>query len=147
MIAIIDISVAFMHADIEEHIIVKVPPGVTLKTRYWKFKKAVNGTRKASRSFQEFCAKHVIEWGFRRNDHNPALYYDADRDVNVEEHGDDFLVDFQQGLDRIAIVGSDGFEDLLIAQTGADVTVSFGATDVRVLNQTEAEFTEDDFLF
>ena len=61
--------------------------------------------------------------------------------------GDDFLVDFQQGLDRIAIVGSDGFEDLLIAQTGADVTVSFGATDVRVLNQTEAEFTEDDFLF
>ena len=61
--------------------------------------------------------------------------------------GDDFLVDFQQGLDRIAIVGSDGFEDLLIAQTGVDVTVSFGATDVRVLNQTEAEFTEDDFLF
>ena len=51
-IAIIDISVAFMHADIEEHIIVKVPPGVTSKTGYWKLKKAVNGTRKASQGFQ-----------------------------------------------------------------------------------------------
>ena len=30
----IDISVAFMHADIEEHIIVKVPRGVTSKTGY-----------------------------------------------------------------------------------------------------------------
>ena len=35
----------------------------------------------------------MIEWGFKRNDHNPALYYDAGRDVNVEKHGDDFLVD------------------------------------------------------
>ena len=90
---IIDISVAFMHADIEEHLIVKGPQGVKSTTGFWKLKKAVNGIRKASQSFQESCAKHVIEWGFTRNDHNPALYYDADRDVNVEEHGYDFLVD------------------------------------------------------
>lgn len=61
--------------------------------------------------------------------------------------GDDIIGDFAQGEDRISIVGSDGFEDLLIRQTGADVTVSFGATDVLVLNQTEADFAEDDFLF
>ena len=38
-IAIIDISVAFMHADIEEHLIVKVPQGVKSTTGFWKLKR------------------------------------------------------------------------------------------------------------
>ena len=36
---IIDISVAFTHADIEDHLIVKVPSGVSSKTGFWKLKK------------------------------------------------------------------------------------------------------------
>ena len=50
-ICVNDISVAFMHADAEEEIIVKVPPGVKSgprNTGYWRLLKALSGTRKAS---------------------------------------------------------------------------------------------------
>ena len=85
-----------MHADAEEEIIVKVPPGVKSgprNTGYWRLLKALNGTRKASQSFQDFCAKILTTWWFMRNIHNPAIYYHWDLDLNLEIHGDDFLID------------------------------------------------------
>ena len=69
-IGVVDISVAFMHADAAEEIIVKVPPGIKSgpkNTGYWRLLKALNGTRKASQSFQDFCATILIKWGFVRN--------------------------------------------------------------------------------
>ena len=52
-IMIVDISVAFMHAPIDERVVARVPKGVSTKTGYWLLKKAVNGTRKASQMWTE----------------------------------------------------------------------------------------------
>ena len=52
-ILVIDISVAFMHARTDEEIYVKVPSGIK-SSKYWRLKAAVNGTRKASKHWQEY---------------------------------------------------------------------------------------------
>ena len=47
---IVDITTAFMHAPIDDVIKVRVPPDIGSKTGFWKCLKALNGTRKASKS-------------------------------------------------------------------------------------------------
>ena len=54
---VVDISVAFMHARTDEEIYVNVPSGIK-SSRFWRLTAAVNGTRKASKHWQEFsCDK------------------------------------------------------------------------------------------
>ena len=50
---VVDISVAFMHARTDEGIYVKVTSGIK-SSRFWRIKAAVNGTRKASKHWQEY---------------------------------------------------------------------------------------------
>ena len=56
---VFDISVAFMHAQTDEEIYAKVPSG-TKSSRFWKLKAAVNGTRKASKHWQEFSCDKLV---------------------------------------------------------------------------------------
>ena len=86
---IIDVSVAFMHADILEKVIVKVPKDIKSATGYWNCKKALNGTRKASQAWTEHSANELITWGSTRNDHNPSIFKYLNSDI--EQHGDDFF--------------------------------------------------------
>ena len=71
---IVDVSVAFMHAPINERVIVKVPKGVQSETGYWLLKKALNGTREASKMWTDHSAGILEGWGAVRNDHNPAMF-------------------------------------------------------------------------
>ena len=71
-ILVIDISVALMHARTDVEIYVKVPSGIK-SSRFWRLKEAVNGTRKASKHWQEFsCDKLVTNLLFQQNDINPC---------------------------------------------------------------------------
>ena len=45
---VVDTSVAFVHARTDEKVHVKVPSGVE-RSRFWRLKAEVNGTRKASK--------------------------------------------------------------------------------------------------
>ena len=58
-ILVVDISVAFMHARTDEEIYVKVPSGIK-SSKYWKLKAAVNGTRKASKHWQEYSSDRLV---------------------------------------------------------------------------------------
>ena len=72
-ILVIDISVAFMHARTDEETYVKVPSGIK-SSKYWKLKAAVNGTRKASKHWQEYSSdKLVTKMFFQQNDINPCI--------------------------------------------------------------------------
>ena len=87
-IFVIDISVAFMHAQTDEEIYVKVPSGIK-SSKYWKLKAAVNGTRKALKHWQEYSSDRLVtNMLFQQNDINPCIYDDLD----LDQHGDDFLV-------------------------------------------------------
>ena len=71
---VVDISVAFMPARTDEEMYVKVPPGIK-SSRFWRLKAAVNGTRKASKHWQEFTFdKLVTNLVFQQNDINPCIY-------------------------------------------------------------------------
>jgi len=41
----------------------------------------------------EFSAEKVIGWGASRNDHNPCIFRIEDTDLDIEQHGDDFVVE------------------------------------------------------
>ena len=89
---VVDNSVAFMHARTDEEIHVKVPSGIK-SSRSWRLKAAVNGTRKASKHWQEFlCDKLVTKMLFQQNDINPCIYKRFGDNSDLEQHGDDFLV-------------------------------------------------------
>ena len=91
VIMIVDISVAFMHARTDENIVVKVPSDIQGTTRFWRLKAALNGTRRASKLWQDQSAEKIILLGFRRNDVHPTIFYHPDYDFQLEQHGDDFL--------------------------------------------------------
>jgi hypothetical protein len=71
---IVDVSVAFMHAPINERVIVEVPKGVQSTIGYSLLKKALNGTREASKMWTDHSAGIPESWGAFRNDHNPAVF-------------------------------------------------------------------------
>ena len=89
---LVDISVAFMHARTDEEIYVKVISGIK-SSRFLRLTAAVNGTRKASKHYQEFsCDKLVTNMLFQQNDVNPCIYKRFCDILDLEQHGDDFLV-------------------------------------------------------
>ena len=88
-IFVIDFSVAFMHARTDDEIYVKVPSGI----KSWNLMAAVNGTRKASKHWQEYSSDRLVtNMPFQQNDINPCIYKRFCDDLDLEQHGDDFLV-------------------------------------------------------
>ena len=89
---VVDMSVAFKHARTDEEIYVQVPSGIK-SSRFWRLKAAVNGTRKASKHWQEFsCDKLVTRKLFQQNDINPCIYKRFCDNSDLEQHCNDVLV-------------------------------------------------------
>ena len=89
---VVDISVAFMHARTDEEIHVKVPSSIK-SSRFWGLEAAVNGTRNASKHWQEYSSdKLVTNMLIQQKDINPCIYKRFCDDLDLEQHGDDFLV-------------------------------------------------------
>ena len=73
-ILVIEISVAFMHARPDEEIYVKVPSGIK-SSKFWRVRAAVNGTRKASKQWQEYSSDKLVKsMLFQQNDINPCIH-------------------------------------------------------------------------
>ena len=89
---VVDIRVAFMHARTDEEIYVKVLSGVK-SSIFWRLQTAVNGRRKGSEHWQGFsCDKLVTNMLFQQNDINPCIHRRFRDNLDLEQHGDDFLV-------------------------------------------------------
>ena len=113
-VLVVDISVAFNHARTDEEIYVKVPLGIK-SARYWRLNAAVNGTRKASKHWQEFsCDKLVANLLFQRNDIKPCSYQRFCNSLDLEQHGDDILV---CGLTSILELLKDEFKNHFLVRT------------------------------
>ena len=70
----------------------KVPSGIK-SSRFWRLNAAVNGTRNASKHWQEFsCDKLVTNMLFQQNDINPCICIRFSDNLYLEQHNDDFLV-------------------------------------------------------
>ena len=81
-----------MHARTDEENYVKRPSSKK-SSRFGRLKAVVNGTRKASKHWQEFsCDKSVANILFQQNDINPCIHKRFSDNLDLEQHGDDFLV-------------------------------------------------------
>ena len=81
-----------MHARTDEEIYVKVPSGIK-SSKFWRLKTAVNGTKKASKRWQEYSSDKLLKsMLFQQNDINPCIYKRFSDSLDLEQHGGDFLV-------------------------------------------------------
>ncbi|TXI05611.1 MAG: calcium-binding protein, partial [Pseudorhodobacter sp.] len=71
----------------------------------------------------------------------------SDRFVFRSTSNSDTITDFQDGADRIQIVGVSGFGGLTLSTVGEDVRISFGTVRILVEDITRAELTSADFIF
>ena len=64
----------------------------------------MNGTRKASKHWQQYSSdKLVTNTLFQQNDINPCIYKRFCDDLDLEQHGGDFLVcGVTKGLEKLA---------------------------------------------
>ena len=70
-VPVVNISVACMHARTDEDIYVKVPSDIR-SSNFWRLKAALNGTRKASKHWQEYSSDKLVTNIFlQQNDINP----------------------------------------------------------------------------
>merc|ERR1712194_82469 len=90
-IAVWDCSVAFFHASITEPIYVRPGDGLAPRGWVWKLRRAMNGTRPASKAFGDLVRQHVKEYGLRAVPSAAMVFHDEDRDVSLLVHGDDFF--------------------------------------------------------
>lgn len=70
----------------------------------------------------------------------------ADRFLFSATSGSDRVTDFEDGIDRIQIAGFT-FANVTIADSGADVLITFGTARVRLSGVDHNLITADDFLF
>ena len=90
-ILVTDISVASTHARTDEEIYVKVPSDIK-SSKFCRLKAALNGTRKASKHWQEYsCDKLVKSMLFQENVINPCIYKRSSDKLDLEQHGNFFM--------------------------------------------------------
>ena len=88
----IDISKAYLHADVlNDSIYVELPGEMNMPNMCGRLR-AVYGTRQAARAWEEEYTKTLKGVGFQRVTCNPCMYYHPRRDARVLVHGDDFTV-------------------------------------------------------
>ena len=90
-LAVYDVSVAFMHAPIQDQI--AIVPSVELREDgiVWELLQAINGTRKASASWGAKVTGTFEDAGVRVARIVPNFFIDDEHDGEAMVHGDDFL--------------------------------------------------------
>ncbi len=61
--------------------------------------------------------------------------------------GDNYIEDFEDGVDMLQILNAPDFASLTITPDGADTLVQWNGNEVRLNNVTSTDITEDDFIF
>ncbi len=100
----LDISTAFLHADIDKEIYLYPPPGFETydangELLVWKLKKAVYGLKQSPHLWGRKVVEALTEEGFKPIQSEPCLFTITENGTTVEliYHVDDFLVIGKQG--------------------------------------------------
>ena len=79
----------FFHADLDEDLCLSLPEGLAPEGYVGQLKRAIYGTRKASRLFQDFVMKTCAAVAYLRLTGHPALLDSKREDPLGALHGDD----------------------------------------------------------
>ena len=95
VLALYDISVAFWHAQLphDEPIAMYPPRGEEEAGHMWQMKRAMRGTRRASRLFQEHMLGVLGEAGYAALKVCHQVYFCLEADSMAALHGDDIIAE------------------------------------------------------
>ncbi|CAK0835766.1 unnamed protein product, partial [Prorocentrum cordatum] len=91
LIGLWDISNAFFHAEMDEDACVVPPSGEEEPNVVWQLRKALYGTRRASKLFQHKVIGTLIDQGFIRMLVTEIVFYHVQKGIYIVVHGDDFM--------------------------------------------------------
>ena len=86
-----DVSVAFFHSPMDEVTVVRPPVGLRLRGKLWVLKRALYGTRMASRCFGRLVGEVLKDAGFETVTIVPNTDHHPQRDTDTVVHGDNFV--------------------------------------------------------
>ena len=75
----------------DEFTVVRPPVGLRVRGKLWVLKRALYGTRMASRCFGKLVGEVVKDAQFEAVTIVPNTYHHPQRDINTVVHGDDFV--------------------------------------------------------
>ena len=87
-----DVSVAFLHADADEPMYLRLPPDFARPVYCWLTREAIYGRRKAPQYWQDHFAKGAAKLGFARSYINACFYWSQADDLYMLVHGDDIML-------------------------------------------------------
>ncbi|CAE7244466.1 unnamed protein product [Symbiodinium sp. CCMP2592] len=142
LVARYDVSVAFFHAENSERIGVIPPTSEGTPDIMWELRKAMNGTREASRQWGEKIRKVKKSNGYDELLLCPNTYYFGAGDVALSCHGDDFLASGEATeLDRLDEIIMKNYEVKVLPRIGDPNHGGTGRHLGRVITWTGSGFT------
>ena len=82
-----DVSVAFFHSPMDEFTVVRPPVGLRVRGKLWVLKRALYGTRMASRCFGKLVGEVLKDAQFEAVAIVPNTYHHPQRDIDTVVHG------------------------------------------------------------
>jgi hypothetical protein len=114
-----DISVAFFHAFLKEPLHAYPPPELRRPGKLWLVRKALYGTRPASRAFQDLVNGVFDTNKFHIMQTVACLAYSPTLDVLIGFHGDDFVYEGEPtSLDKVEEMISSTFKSKIMPRVG-----------------------------
>ncbi|CAK0788952.1 unnamed protein product [Prorocentrum cordatum] len=91
LIRLWDISNAFFHSEMDDDVCVVPPSGEEEPNVVWQLRKALHGTRRASKLFQHKVIATLTDQGFIRMSATVTVFYHVQKGIYIVVHGDDFM--------------------------------------------------------
>lgn len=133
----IDVKTAFLNADLQEEIYLRLPPALRMGDTVWRLRKALYGLRQAAKEWYQKWSDTLNELGFFAAKADPCLFLGNidGQSVHIVLHVDDIL-----------LFGSNTAIDALVAEIGSrfDYTDEGFLTSAKVNRYLGMELTRSD---
>lgn len=94
----IDVKTAYLHAELDELIYVKPPPGFAKDNKFWKLRKSVYGLKQSARNWF-FHLSNLLKNDFIQSKNDSCLYRHKNFDLFMLVYVDDFLIGYKSHED------------------------------------------------
>jgi len=89
----VDIKSAYLQAELDEEIYMKIPPGVSGQTgKVWRLKKGLYGLKQSGRNWHNELVDSLGTMGFKKADADPCLFVNQKSGMFVLVYVDDLLI-------------------------------------------------------
>ena len=107
----VDVRKAHLNSECDEEVWVELPEEFHEWGRFARLKRWLYGMRKAAAKWEEDYAKKLEEVGFRRGVGSPTVFFNAETEVRLVVHGDDFtFAGVRRELEKLSATMQEWYE-------------------------------------